>query len=46
MEVPAGTFVSGPVVLKSNMTLHLAKGATLLGSPDMPTIRKSELRGA
>ncbi len=29
-----GTFVSGPVVLKSNMTLRIAKDATLLGSPD------------
>lgn len=29
-----GTFVSGPVVLKSNITLDIAKGATLLGSPD------------
>jgi polygalacturonase len=29
-----GTYVSAPVVLKSNITLHLDKGATLLGSPD------------
>ena len=29
-----GTFVSGPIVLKSNITLDLAKGATLFGSPD------------
>ena len=35
VEVPAGTYVIAPIVLKSNMTLHLAKGATLLGSPDM-----------
>src|SRR5438128_2106186 len=27
--VPAGTFVSGPIKLKSNIDLHLAKGATL-----------------
>jgi polygalacturonase len=30
----AGTYVSAPIVLKSNITLHLDKGATLLGSPD------------
>jgi len=29
-----GTFVSGPIVLKSNITLDIAKGATLFGSPD------------
>ncbi len=31
--VPPGTFPVGTVVLKSNVTLHLEKGATLLGSP-------------
>jgi polygalacturonase len=35
VEVPAGTFVIAPISLKSNMTLHLAKDAVLLGSPDM-----------
>jgi len=30
----AGTYVSAPIVLGSNITLHLDKGATLLGSPD------------
>ena len=30
----AGTYVSAPIVLKSNIDLHLDKGATLLGSPD------------
>lgn len=30
--VPAGQFVTGPLTLKSNVTLHLAQGATLLGS--------------
>jgi polygalacturonase len=29
-----GTYVSGPVLLKSNLTFELKKGATLLGSPD------------
>lgn len=32
--VPAGTFLIGTVELKSNITLHLAAGATLLGSGD------------
>ena len=35
VDVPAGTFVIAPILLKSNMTLHLAKDAVLLGSPDM-----------
>ena len=32
--LPAGTYLSAPIVLKSNITLQLDKGATLLGSPD------------
>ncbi len=32
--VPKGTFVTGAIVLKSNVTLHLEKGAKLLGSTD------------
>ena len=32
--VPAGTFVIGTVELKSNVTLHIAAGGTLLGSAD------------
>ncbi len=32
--VPAGTFHLGTVELKSNVTLHLVAGATLLGSAD------------
>jgi polygalacturonase len=31
----AGTYLSGPLDLKSHVTLRLAKGATLLGSPDI-----------
>ena len=31
---PAGTYVSAPLVLKSNVTLRLEKGAEILGSPD------------
>ena len=34
VRLAAGTYLSAPLVLKSNVTLHLAKGATLLGSPD------------
>ncbi len=34
VQLSAGTYVSAPVVLKSNITLQLDKGATLLGSPD------------
>jgi len=30
----AGTYLSAPIILKSNMTLHLDKGAMLLGSSD------------
>lgn len=30
----AGTYLSAPIVLKSNTVLQLDKGATLLGSPD------------
>jgi polygalacturonase len=33
--VPKGTFLSGTVELKSNITLHLEEGAVLLGSPDL-----------
>ena len=32
--VPAGTFTIGTVELKSNVTLHIAAGGTLLGSGD------------
>ncbi|MFP5204545.1 MAG: glycoside hydrolase family 28 protein [Acidobacteriota bacterium] len=34
VSLSAGTYVSAPIVLKSNITLELDKGATLLGSPD------------
>ena len=32
--IPKGTFVSGALFLKSNMTLHIAEGAVLQGSID------------
>ncbi|MGA7339533.1 MAG: glycoside hydrolase family 28 protein [Terracidiphilus sp.] len=34
VRLTSGTYVSAPIVLKSNITLQLDKGATLLGSPD------------
>lgn len=33
--IPPGTWQSGTVFLKSNTTLHLSAGATLLGSPNI-----------
>ena len=38
--IPAGTWLSGTIVMKDNVELHLAEGATLLGSTkhaDYPT---------
>ncbi len=34
VTLTAGTYLSAPIVLKSNITLQLDKGATLLGSAD------------
>jgi polygalacturonase len=34
VKLSAGTFVSGPIVLKSSITLEIDKGAILLGSSD------------
>jgi hypothetical protein len=34
VEVPAGTFLIGTLILKDNVELHLQPGAVLLGSPD------------
>jgi polygalacturonase len=34
VQLTAGTYLSAPIVLKSNTTLQLDKGATLFGSPD------------
>jgi polygalacturonase len=33
--IPAGVFLCGEIELKSNLTLHLDNGATLLGSPEI-----------
>lgn len=34
VNVPAGTYLIGTIILKDNVELHLQPGATLLGSPD------------
>ena len=34
VEVPAGTYLSGSIFLKSNVDFHVGAGATILGSPD------------
>ena len=34
VTLSGGTFLSAPIVLKDNVTLEIAKGAMLLGSPD------------
>jgi len=34
VRIAAGTYVSAPLVLKSNVTLRLESGAKILGSPD------------
>jgi len=34
VRLSAGTFLSGPLTLRSHITLEIDKGATLLGSPD------------
>ncbi len=34
VRLTKGTYLSAPIMLKSNITLQLDKGATLLGSPD------------
>lgn len=33
--VPAGVWFTGPIILKSNINLHLEKGAVILFSPDV-----------
>jgi polygalacturonase len=34
VRIPAGTFLTGPIVLKSDMSLYVAKGGILKGSTD------------
>jgi polygalacturonase len=46
VKLSGGTFLSAPLVLKSNITLDVAKGATLLGSPDHEDYpKKIEFKG-
>ena len=46
VTLASGTFVAGPLVLKSHMILNIAQGATLLGSPDHADYPvKTEFRG-
>lgn len=45
VKLSGGTFLSGPIVLKSNITLDLARDTTLLGSPDHADYpKKTEFR--
>ncbi|MDZ7304657.1 MAG: glycoside hydrolase family 28 protein [candidate division KSB1 bacterium] len=41
---PNGTYLSGTLVLKSNVTLHLEAGATLLGSANLADYKPYALR--
>jgi hypothetical protein len=43
--IPPGTFVTGPVILKSNITVYFESGAVLKGSEDINDYRKSNIRG-
>jgi polygalacturonase len=46
--LPPGTYLSAPIMLKSNITFHLDKGATLLGSTnraDYPAITEFRAPG-
>src|SRR6185312_2448007 len=42
VTLSGGTFLSAPIVLKSNITLSLADGAILLGSKDFDDYRELE----
>jgi polygalacturonase len=41
VTVPFGTFLTNTIFLKSNVNLHLAKGAVLLGSTDSRAFRRA-----
>lgn len=43
--VPAGTFISGSIFLKSNVEFHLLPGAVLLGSPDLADFALLDVEG-
>ncbi len=42
VTVPAGTWVSGTIRLRSGVDLHLEKGAVLLASPDLDDYNKED----
>ncbi len=42
--VPGGTFISGPIFLKSNIEFHLTAGAVLRGDPDMSAYGPVDLK--
>lgn len=44
VAIPAGTFVTGSLVLKSNTTLRLEHDATLRGSPDLEDYPQTKVR--
>ena len=44
MEIPAGTFLSGSILLKRGAELWLAEGAVLLGSTNIADYPKRETR--
>ena len=35
VELPAGTYLSGSIILKDNIDFHIAEGAILVGSPNL-----------
>ena len=48
VKLSGGTFVSGPIVIRSKVTLDIAEGTTLFGSPDhadYPTITEFRAPG-
>jgi polygalacturonase len=42
--VPAGDYLTGPLVLRSNTTLRIEEGASLLGSPDIAEYPLTQVR--
>ena len=42
--VPAGDYLTGALILRSNTTLHLEEGASLLGSPDIADYPLTQVR--
>ena len=44
--VPKGEFLTGPIVLKSNIDFHIEKGGIILGSTKVADYRMPELKNA